>query len=182
VNNARDSGLLLHSVGLDGAYGGMWMYSIEVQIIEGGTGDLIVVGDGRDKYSLNAMSGPVQPNTSRDWDPQGQPATIHIGRINRLGRSPDWRDVADFQDRTFEKPRGEWNRLDCRAAGDVITVKLNDRLVNRATQVKPSRGRIQLQSECAEIYIRRVDLIPLHTEKGWFRRHAQEPQQSQPMN
>ena len=42
--NARDSGLLLHCVGPDGAAGGYWMESQECQIIEGGCGDFIMVG------------------------------------------------------------------------------------------------------------------------------------------
>ena len=46
VDKARDSGLLLHSIGEDGGSDGTWMHSIECQIIEGGTGDFIVVGDG----------------------------------------------------------------------------------------------------------------------------------------
>jgi hypothetical protein len=39
----RDSGLLIHSTGANGGYGGIWMPSIEVQIIEGGVGDFILV-------------------------------------------------------------------------------------------------------------------------------------------
>jgi hypothetical protein len=46
---ARDSGVLLHSQGEDGGSQGIWMHSIECQIIEGGTGDIIVVGDGSDR-------------------------------------------------------------------------------------------------------------------------------------
>jgi hypothetical protein len=41
---ARDSGILLHCVGADGAAGGVWMESVECQMIEGGTGDFILVG------------------------------------------------------------------------------------------------------------------------------------------
>src|SRR5665648_128931 len=52
VDKARDSGVLLHSTGEDGGYSGIWMHSIECQIIEGGTGDLLVVGDGTEKFSL----------------------------------------------------------------------------------------------------------------------------------
>src|SRR5690606_20255713 len=53
ADKARDSGLLVHSKGKDGAYSGIWMNSIEVQIIEGGTGDFIVVGDGTDKFQIS---------------------------------------------------------------------------------------------------------------------------------
>jgi hypothetical protein len=42
-NSTRDSGCLVHCVGPDGAYGGIWPHSIEAQIIEGGTGDFILV-------------------------------------------------------------------------------------------------------------------------------------------
>ena len=42
-NAARDSGLLVHSNGNDGGYNGIWMPSIEVQIIEGGVGDFVPV-------------------------------------------------------------------------------------------------------------------------------------------
>ena len=34
----KDSGFLIHSNGPDGGYGGIWMPSLEVQIIEGGVG------------------------------------------------------------------------------------------------------------------------------------------------
>lgn len=51
VENARDSGILLHCQGPDGSYAGYWMESIECQIIEGGTGDFLVVNNGG-KFSL----------------------------------------------------------------------------------------------------------------------------------
>src|SRR5215471_12296961 len=41
--HARDSGILVHGVGEDGAYQGIWLQSIESQVIEGGTGDFIMV-------------------------------------------------------------------------------------------------------------------------------------------
>ena len=50
---ARDSGILVHGVGEDGAYHNTWLESIESQIIEGGCGDFILVG-GRNKPSLTA--------------------------------------------------------------------------------------------------------------------------------
>jgi hypothetical protein len=45
--------------------------------------------------------------------------------------------------------------------GRQITVILNDVVVNQASQVRPYRGKIQIQSEGAVIFFRRVDLIPL---------------------
>jgi hypothetical protein len=50
--------------------------------------------------------------------------------------------------------------LECVVKDGEIKVFLNGALVNRATDVKPGKGRIQIQSESAEIFFRRVDLLP----------------------
>jgi hypothetical protein len=57
LGNARDSGILLHSVGEDGASDGIWMHSITCQVIEGGTCDFIGVGNG----SKDTIASPVAP-------------------------------------------------------------------------------------------------------------------------
>ena len=164
TGNARDSGILLHSVGEDGAFGKTWMYSIECNVIEGGTGDFIVVGDGSDAYSVTAPVCPEKSAGCYIYDPKeaGPTGTIHSGRINWFARDPEWQDVKGFRGkRDLEKPIGEWNRVECLAVGDRIVVKLNGVLVNSCRDVKPRRGRIQLQSEGAEIFFRRVDLTPV---------------------
>jgi hypothetical protein len=161
VKNARDSGILLHSVGEDGGYERTWMHSIECNVIEGGTGDFIVVGDGSDRYALTASVGKEQVAGCHYYDPKGAGgvATIHAGRLNWFARDPDWKDVKDFRGRhDVEKPAGEWNRVECLAAKDRIMIKLNGVLVNACRDVRPRRGRIQLQSEAAEIFFRRVEL------------------------
>lgn len=63
--------------------------------------------------------------------------------------------------RDVEKPPGQWNRLDIYALGRNISVILNDVLVNQASQVRPYRGKIQIQSEGAEIFYRRIELIQM---------------------
>jgi DNA-binding beta-propeller fold protein YncE len=162
VDRARDSGLLLHSVGEDGAYGGIWMNSIECQMIEGGTGDFIVVGDGTEKFSLTCLVGPEKQGSSPVYQPDGEPATLNGGRFNWWGRDPDWADVKDFRGaKDVENPVGEWNRLECIADGKEITVILNGKVVNKAIDCQPRRGRIQIQSEGAEVFVRRVDVVPL---------------------
>lgn len=162
LENARDNGLLIHSTGEDGGYEGIWMHSIESQIIEGGTGDLLVVGDGTNKFSLSTHVAPKEQGGSFLFDPKGQPVTINGGRINWFGRDPDWKDVKGFRGKNdIEKPIGEWNTMECIAEGNKVTVMLNGILVNQAFDVVPSRGRIQLQSEGAEIFFRKVELQPL---------------------
>lgn len=160
---ARDGGILLHSVGEDGGYSGIWMHSIEVNIIEGGTGDFIVVGDGSDKYSITAQVAPDLQGSSYIYD-QGSDylATIYGGRINWKDRDPSWDNVKGFWGKKdLEYPLGNWNTVECLVLGDKITVYLNGILVNEGIKAKPAKGRIQIQSEAAPMVIRKVDLIPL---------------------
>jgi len=163
LENARDCGLLLHSQGEDGSSSGIWMHSIEAQIIEGGTGDIIVVGDGSDRFSVTATVAPEKQGNSYVFQPDGEEVTINSGRINWLKRAPNWKDELGFRGKNdVEKPVGQWNKLECIADGETLTILLNNQVVNEATKVSPSKGQIQIQSESAEIFIRRVDLIPLN--------------------
>lgn len=162
ATKARDNGILLHSTGEDGAYSGIWMHSIECQLIEGGSGDFLVVGDGSDKFALTATVAPEKQGTAYVFQPGGQPATIHGGRINWYGRDPGWKDELGFRGaKDVEKPVGEWNLIECVAAGGAISIYLNGTLVNQASDVKPQKGKIQIQSEGAEMFVRKVELTPL---------------------
>jgi len=161
-DKARDCGLLLHSQGEDGGAAGRWIHSIECQMIEGGTGDIIVVGDGSDKFSVTAPVAPQKQGNSYVYQPNGHKVTINSGRINWQYRDPNWKDTIGFRgEQDVEKPIGEWNTLECIANGEQLTIILNGQVVNKATKVKPQKGKIQVQSESAEVYIRRIDLIPL---------------------
>ncbi len=162
LDNTRDSGLLLHSQGEDGGSEGIWMRSVECQIIEGGTGDFIVVGDGTDQYQITSTVAAEKQEDSFVYNPKGQEQTINKGRLNWFARDPEWKDVIGFRGKNdVEKPMGQWNTLECVVIDGTISIFLNGTLVNKATNVKPERGHIQIQSEGAEIFFRRVELTPL---------------------
>jgi hypothetical protein len=159
-DRARDSGILVHCVGPDGASGGMWMQSQECQIIEGGTGDFIMV-PGRDKPSLTCETR-VGLEGQLDFEKGGKPVTRNSGRFNWWGRDPGWKDVLGFRgSRDVERPAGEWNRMEVLCDGDSITTILNGYVVNIGTQSSLRRGKILFQSEGAEILFRRVEIRPL---------------------
>lgn len=162
ADNARDCGVLIHSRGVDGGYSGVWMHSIEVQLIEGGTGDLLVVGDGTDNFSLSSPVAPEKQGGAHVYQPGGDLVTIKGGRINWYGRDPQWKDVKGFRGKSdVENPVGEWNTLVTVAEQDGIKVYLNGKFVSEAMNVRPTKGRIQIQSEGAEIFVRKVELVPI---------------------
>jgi len=134
---ARDSGILVHCVPPDK----IWNKSIESQIIEGGTGDFILV-DGA-KLSLG--------DTTRT-----------SGRFDRYNKGP-WEDIKGFRHKELEveNPLGEWNTHEVICDGDEITYIINGTVVNEGYDADPHKGQILFQSEGAEIFFRRIDLYLL---------------------
>jgi hypothetical protein len=158
-DKARDSGILLHCTGEEGAAGGTWMESIECQMIEGGTGDIILVG-GKTKPSVTAEA---EKRGKEYWYKKGAPPiTLNTGRFNWYARDPEWKDVKGFRGKDdVEKPLGQWNTLECVCDGDRITYILNGKVVNEATKSSHTKGKILFQSEAAEVFFRKIDLTPL---------------------
>src|SRR6185295_3410194 len=138
LTNACDSGVLVHTVGKDG----VWPKSIEAQIIEGGTGDILVV------------SGAYLTVNGETRGPK-------IQRFDRPGRNP-WQDAKGFRGpHEIEKPRGEWNRMEIVCDGGKISVTVNGHKTLEGINAMPRVGRILIQSEAAEIFFRRLDVYPL---------------------
>jgi Domain of Unknown Function (DUF1080) len=157
--HARDSGILLHGTGEDGAHGGIWLQSIESQIIEGGTGDFIMV-EGRERPTMTAHVHEFDKQFY--WDEKGIEHTMERGRFNWFGRDPQWKDLLGYRGpKDVEKPLGEWNRQEIIADRDTLTNLVNGVVVNKGYRVYPTAGKIQIQSEGAQIFFRRIELTPL---------------------
>jgi hypothetical protein len=160
TSKARDSGILLHCVGSDGAHDGNWMESQECQVMEGACGDFIMVS-GREKPSLTCETR-VGPGGELYFEKGGNPVTRNSGRYNWWGRDPSWRDVVGFRGiRDVEKPTGEWNRMEVICDGDSITNIVNGYVVNEGTKSSLTKGKITFQSEGAEIFFRKIEIRPL---------------------
>jgi hypothetical protein len=166
---ARQSGLLLHCTGADGAHLGWAPHSVKCQIIEGGTGDFVCLNTIKDKsvsFAVEAAGadGPAakKKQAALIYEPGAPLTTITQGFIRRLGNGNDWRNVTGFhRPGDVENPTGEWNTLECTCQRDRIRIVLNGKLVNEAVNVKPARGKICLQSQGAEIFFRKVELQAL---------------------
>ena len=166
---SRDSGLLIHSLGPMGGYNGTWMHSIEVQIIEGGVGDFILVAGKDEKNRPLPISLTCETARDRDgeviWKKGGKRKVFNLRnrrRINWYGRDPDWKDVLGFRGRhDVESPGKLWTRLDVMCDGGHVEVFVNGKKVNEGFDAVPSFGKLQLQTELAEIFVRKWELWPI---------------------
>ena len=158
--NARDSGILLHCVGPDGAAMGHWMESLECQIIEGGCGDFLMV-PGRDKPSLTC-----EVRTGPDGQPyfeKGAPAiTRDSGRFNWWGRDPAWKDVLGFRGRQRRREAGRRVEPDGGHLRRRHDHQHRQRLGGECRhEVEPAPREAIFQSEGAEIFFRKIEIRPL---------------------
>jgi hypothetical protein len=151
-----NSGLLYHSIGEHGAFWSYWMRSAEFEIMQGSTGDF---------SSVDSVAADI--NTVWDWSAPipwqryqaSGSATSVSGAVFRVSASAD-----------HERPVGEWNTLDLYTQGDTAIHLVNGIKVLQAdnlrhpleSQSQPlTSGRLQLQSEGAEIYFRDIEFRPL---------------------
>ena len=165
AEKAPDSGLLFHSTGPDGGFCGIWMESLELNIIKGATGDFWGVGmKGSDRIALSATVGKdLVEGKYAVHDPQGT-ATYTINGNTRVCRSDiarDWGDRKTVAVAANENPLGEWNRVVLTCVGDTVVAEVNGKVVNRGFAAKPQKGRIQLQSEGCEVEFRNIALRSL---------------------
>jgi hypothetical protein len=145
----RDSGILYHAFGEYGAHGNHWTRSHECQIQEGDFGDY---------FPLQAMGTFKLARDYKTFDPNG--ALAEPGNP-RVIRSAD-----------HETPHGQWNTVEVVCTGDSAFHIINGHIVNRLINsrkrdgdgdgVAPlTKGRIQLQSEGAEVFYRAIEIRPV---------------------
>lgn len=159
---ARDSGVLIHSFGAQDAVGGVWAKSVEANILEGGVGDFWIVGGKND--GISGTCDAVLRNGIYVFDPKnGEPVTFTDnadGRFQWSGASDNLQDITGFHGPCDVALADDWNKIEIYAVGDEMQVYVNGKFVNRVYGLKQTSGKIQLQSEGAEIFFRRVSLRP----------------------
>jgi hypothetical protein len=182
---ARDSGILVHGQGPDGGSRvqvvdgfSPWLTSIEFQIEEGAVGDLLVLGGDKDgkpmdigatvAVEMRDARGPGGTRVQRPvWKKGGEPRRFVLGapganRANAFYRDLDLvRTKGSRGAKDPDTPGQGWTRIEIIADGDKLTHIVNGITVLEANNVTPTSGRIQIQTEQAEIYFRRIELLPL---------------------
>jgi len=167
-DRARDAGILLHCKGEDGNakndFTSPWLRSVEYQIIEGGTGDIILVNGfdrGFEEIISPKLTVPVLEG-QRVWNPEGAPTEFQKGRLDWQYRDASWKDVVDFRGaKDIEKPVGEWNTIEAVCVGGDVTYFLNGAKVNEGKNGSFTSGKLLFQSEGAELFFRRIELQPI---------------------
>ena len=178
---AKDGGVCIHSNGVEGGWSGLLMPSLQVQVMDGSLGDLLLL-KGNDAsgnpvpMSFNSAVNQVTCTSSNwncrggyRWNTGGNALTLSddLGTVHWSGWDPGWQDVAGYRGQTVvESPDGEWNQLVVIASGSTVQVYLNGTKINEATNVTPSAGKIQLEVEWAEYFVRRWELHPLAAAVG----------------
>jgi len=155
----RDSGVVYFAVGPQGAENKHWMRGHEFQIQEGDCGDYHSL----DKVTVDANVGDANEG---DWkffryDPKLPLKTDIAARILKLG---------SLEHINYEKPLGEWNLMEIIADGKTLIHKVNGHEVLRAyhsqqtldgKKIPLEKGKIQIQSEGAEVFYRNIEIKPL---------------------
>jgi hypothetical protein len=151
----RDTGCCYHSVGPLGASYGFWMRSFEFQIQEGDVGDF---------YSLAGVIVDVAATLTDASNPRSDltyaPAVPKVvGTTRRVIKAA-----------MAERPIGEWNTLDLYCVGQTSVHVVNGRTqvalsglrqkIGRG-EVPLTRGKLQFQSEAAEVFFRAMAIRPI---------------------
>ena len=152
LGQPRDSGLLYHSVGNHGT-SMLWMESFEFQIQEGDCGDYWGVMD-----VLTDIRARKNDKGNYTYQPDGEVVTFQDKTTN--GRTC-------LKNPNAEKLSGQWNVVDLYCVGDTCLHVMNSTVNMVLTHTRHlvggqavplTKGKIQLQSEGAEVFYRNIQL------------------------
>lgn len=155
VYSRRNSGLLYHSFGDMGIAFGTWMPNIEFQMMHENLGDTYLMENTTVETEVENIGGEYV------YTPGGEALTFGEHAHGRLIR----KSIDN------ENPLGQWNTIDLYTMGRTavhvvngITVMQNDNTgAYEDGVIQPlTSGKIQIQSEGAELFVRSVDIRPIN--------------------
>lgn len=168
LSRERDSGILYHCKGANGAFWNVWMQSQEFQVQEGDMGDYYALAG----TSIEIPSTKKEDQKEYDYDSKGT-----LNKFSSAEKGFQGHCNKGFDN---ENSHGEWNTLELICFNDtsihivngkVVMVLLHSKYKNLDGQISPlTKGRIQIQSEGAEVFykditIRSIDKIPSKYKK-----------------
>ena len=169
ANVGRDSGILYNSIGPHGVGSGAWMKSIECNIMEKGTGQWWSVAGAVCDVEGERVDASNEARVPYKMEGPGEHIIVHKKGGERFTASAG-DGVTPAVDP--EKPRGEWNTVEVISMGStgihivngvVNLVLTNARFVEGGKVIPLTKGKIQLQSEGAEVFYRKIEVRPIHS-------------------
>lgn len=158
----RDSGVLYHATGEHGVDNDYWMRSHEMQIMQTTSGDYIAI----EGATAEIPSRYEEDRERYVYDPNGEMHTF-----SRQGFDPAAvAGAARITEHSDYPEPGRWTTVDLYVVGDTAVHVVNDKvqmalynsrlyLDGQATPL--TEGKIQLQSEGAEVFYRGFELTPI---------------------
>lgn len=155
LEKLKDSGILYHSIGDCGKdYWRSWMLAQEFQVMEGHMGDYWNIANSAIDIKAFISEGNMNCVASEKTD------FIPIGNGSSFGgfclRSAD-----------YESPANEWTTLELICFGDksihlvnghVVMILQHSRYMENGKAIPLAKGRIQLQSEAAEVFYKDIQI------------------------
>jgi hypothetical protein len=158
INKLKDSGILYHSIGESGMdYWRAWKLSQEFQIMEGHMGDY---------WNIATSAIDIRAFLSED-------VMNSVANINQpflpFGTGTN-RDGFCMRSENYESPNGEWTTIELICYqdkslhivnGHPVMVLQNSRYIKDGKSMALEKGKIQLQSEAAEVYFKDIQIRSL---------------------
>lgn len=159
LDRLKDSGILYHSVGPFGVeHWRSWMMSQEFQIMEAHTGDFWSQATSAIDIRAYASESGLNPMAHESQE------YLSFGEKGEAGKYC-------LRSNNYENKPGEWNTLDLICFngqslhivnGEVVMVLKNSRYINQNGEAVPlTKGKIQLQSEAAELFFKGIKIKPI---------------------
>ena len=151
-----NSGLLYHSFGEFGEGLGVWMSSHELQLWSGNIGDSYRMGK-------SYCEIPMTQNEEGKY--------VYTKGAEKIPSIPDTETRIVAKNADYENPMGQWNTVELYCVGrtSVHVVNGNVNMINYNSgkylgenNIEPlTKGKIQIQSEGGELFIRSIKLRPI---------------------
>ncbi|WP_073124288.1 ThuA domain-containing protein [Reichenbachiella agariperforans] len=172
LDQKRDNGILYHCKGPHGAFWNVWMSSLECQVQESDMGDFIALTDVYGDVSADRLE-KENGNSYFVYNPKGDLTPLKWEKGYESGQAS--------KNGLYEKPNGEWNTLEIICVGTTSLHIVNGHVVNVVKNARydlngetfpVSSGKIQIQSEAAEAYYRRMQIRPVEDFPKKYKKQA----------
>lgn len=154
IYTKQNSGLLYHSFGDFGVALGTWMTNIECQLMHERLGDTYLMENTCCETAVQPVEGGFQ--------------YVKTGEVKQFGKAFNGQGIKKALD--AEKPLGEWNTVDLYCFdrtsvhvvnGQVVMVNNNTGKLENGQIIPLTSGKIQLQSEGAEMFVKTIQIKPI---------------------